>query len=173
MDITVEDAMTKNVITAGKNEKIINIAKKMKNNDIGSMIITENDKLLGLITSEDLIKRVIIQKKDSNNTTAEEIMTKNLLTASPDEELSDVIETMISNKIKRLPVVDDGKLVGILTDGDIMRISPQLMENFLNNKEESDTTEGVCELCGNYSNNLSKVNERWICEDCLENSSNI
>jgi len=173
MNITVEDAMTKKLITAGKDEKITDIAKKMKENDIGSMIITEEDKLIGLITSEDLIKRVIIQKKDPDNTTAGEVMTKNLLTASPDEELSEAIETMITNGIKRLPVVDNGNVVGILTDGDVMRISPKLIENFILNEEESDTTEGVCELCGNYSNNLSKVNERWICEDCLETSPEV
>ena len=63
-DITVRDAMTKDLITVQPDENVIELAKKMRDNDIGSMIVCEDNKLVGLITSEDLIKRVLIPNKD-------------------------------------------------------------------------------------------------------------
>jgi len=175
VEMLVDDAMTKKPITCGKDEKITKVAKEMEKNDIGSMIVADKDTLIGLITSEDLIKRVIIQKKDPEKTTAKDVMTKKLLTTTPDEELSEAIYTMINNGIKRLPVIEDKKLVGILTDGDVMRISPKLMEGFLasEEREEPNVIGDVCELCGNYSETLNKVNGRWICEECLETSPEI
>lgn len=170
--ITVDEAMTSELLTARPKDKVIDIAKKMVKNDIGSMIISTNGKLLGLITSEDLVKRVIIGKKDPKKTKAKKIMTKNLLTASPDDDLEDAVDNMIGNNIKRLPVVEGEKIVGILTDGDIMRISPELIENFLSRGrgEEPDVIEDVCELCGNYSSSLRNINGRWVCEECYEAS---
>ena len=174
-EIRVEDAMTKKIIKVGPGETAINIAKKMKERDIGSMLVCDGGKLLGLITSEDLVKRVIIPNKDPKKLTAKEIMTKKLITTTPDEELVDAINTMIENGIQRLPVLDGKKLVGILTDGDVLRIAPHLVESLVEAKREMDMEmEGdVCEICGNYSENLRRVNGQWICEECYEASPEI
>lgn len=174
-EMIVEDAMTKKLITAKITDNIVDVAKKMSENDIGSMLITKGDKLLGLITSEDLVKRIIIQGKDPKKTTVKEIMTKKVLTVPPDDDLEDAVKTMIDNDVKRLPVVDNNKLVGILTDGDIMRISPKLIENFLlaGPPREPQVIEGICEICGNYSDNLRKINGRWVCEECAETSTEL
>ncbi len=169
--ITVDEAMSSELITAKPKDKVIDIAKKMMKNDIGSMIISKKDKLLGLITSEDLIKRVIIEKKDPKKTKAKEIMTKDLLTAAPTDDLEDAVDNMIGNSVKRLPVVEDERIVGILTDGDIMRISPELIDSFVNREPNEEGMIGdVCEICGNYSSNLRNINGRWICEECYETS---
>jgi len=173
--IVVDEAMTKKPITASTDEIVMNIAETMKKNDIGSMLIVDGEKLVGIITSEDLIKRIILPKRDPEKTTAKEIMTTKLITVSPDDDLEDAVKIMIDNGIKRLPVVDDGKLVGILTDGDVMRISPKLIEAFSSKEfvEEPEVISDVCEICGNYSDNLRKVNGKWVCEECYESSSQI
>jgi len=176
-EIRVEDAMTKNVITVSPEESVINLAKKMRDNDIGSMLVCKDGKLLGLITSEDLIKRVLIPNKDPETLKAKDIMTKKLITTTPDEDLVDAIHVMIDNGIKRLPVVEDDKVVGILTDGDILRIAPNLVEFWMEGKkedeEESETIGGICEVCGNYSDNLKRVNGLWVCEGCRESTPEI
>lgn len=177
MEVRVEDAMTKKVITVTPDEKVIEVAKKMKERDIGSMLVCDGGKLVGLITSEDLVKRVIIPNKDPNKLTAKDVMTKDLITISPDEELVEAMNTMIENGIQRLPVLDGDKLVGILTDGDILRKAPELMASLAEARrelEEEEEIEGdICEICGNYSENLRKVNGRWVCEECYESSPEI
>ena len=173
----VEDAMTKKPIFVGPEEGVIELAKKMRDKDIGSMLVCEGEKLVGLITSEDLVKRVIIPMKDPKTLKAKDVMTKDLITTTPDEDLAEAIRTMVDNGIKRLPVLDeDGKLVGILTDGDILRMAPELVEVFvekIEKEEESETLGDMCEICGNYSDYLRMVNGQWVCEECLETSPEV
>jgi len=175
-EIMVKDAMTKDVVYVNPNEKVIEIAKKMREKDIGSMVVCKNKKLVGLITSEDLIKRIIIPNKDPKNMTASDVMTKKIITITPEENLSDAVITMLDNNIKRLPVVDEDKLVGILTDGDILRMAPNLIDSWIkggSRESEPEVIGDVCEICGNYSDNLTKVNGLWVCEECRDSSPKI
>ena len=174
-EITVEDAMTRNAVTVLPTESVINVAKKMKERDIGSMLVCDNKRLKGLITSEDLVKRIIVPEKDSKKLKAEDVMTKKLITTSPDEELAEAIRIMIDKGVQRLPVVEGKKLVGILTDGDILRMAPHLVESLVESRREAEREmEGdVCELCGNYSEDLKRVNGQWVCGECNESSPEI
>jgi len=170
-EITVEDAMTKKVVKAGPDDDVISIAKKMRKKDIGSMLVCDKGKLIGLITSEDLVKRILIPNKDPKNFKAKDVMTKELLTTTRDEELIDAIQIMIDKKIERLPVVEDGKVKGILTDGDVLRIAPHLVESLFEKDKELEEMGGdVCEICGNYSDNLVEINGQWLCENCRESN---
>jgi len=173
-EISVEDAMTRNIIKTDVNETVINIAKKMNEKDIGSMLVCDKDKLVGLITSEDLVKRVIIPNKDPAKLKARDVMTTKLVTTSIDEDLIEAIRIMIDKGIKRLPVKDGKKLIGILTDGDILRMAPHLVEALIEKKEtDSEMGGDVCEVCGNYSEGLKRINGQWICEECYEASPEI
>ena len=174
-EIKVEDAMTKKVIKVKPNDKVIYAAKKMKERDIGSMLVCDGNKVLGLITSEDLVKRVIITNKNPNELSVKDVMTKNLITTAPNEDLVDAMNTMIENGIQRLPVLEGEKLVGILTDGDILKMAPELIESLVESRRETDgeIEGGVCEICGNYSDNLRKVNGLWVCEECYDASPEI
>ncbi len=174
-DIKVEDAMTKKIIKVDPNENVMNVARKMKEKDIGSMLVCDENKLIGLITSEDLVKRIIVLNKDSNELKATDVMTKKLVTTTPDEDLAEAIRIMIDKSVQRLPVIDGKKLVGILTDGDILRMAPHLVESLVESKKEIESEMGgdMCEVCGNYSENLRKVNGQWICEECYEASPEI
>lgn len=174
-EITVEDAMTRKPIKVGSEESLINVAKKMKEKDIGSMLVCDDKKLKGLITSEDLVKRIIVPTKDPKKLKAKDVMTKTLVTTSSDEDLAEAIRLMIDKGVQRLPVVDGNMLVGILTDGDILRMAPHLVESLVENRKDlEDGIEGdVCEVCGNYSENLRRVNGSWVCEECMEASPEI
>ncbi len=172
--ITVEDAMTKVIITVGPDEPVTEVAKKMKVKDIGSMLVCDKNRLLGLITSEDLVKRVIIPNKDLKKIKAKDVMTKKLVTTPVDEDVIEAIRIMLEKKVKRLPVVDGKRVVGVLTDGDILRMAPGLVESLVDRREMDSEMEGdVCEFCGNYSENLRKVDGQWICEDCFDTSPKI
>lgn len=175
MEITVEDAMTKKLVKVDPDDSVMDVAKKMYEKDIGSMLVCQNKKLIGLITSEDLVKRVIVPGKDSKKLKAKDVMSKNLITTNSDEDLAEAIRLMIDKSVQRLPVVDGNKLVGILTDGDILRMAPHLVESLVESRKERESgMEGdSCEICGNYSDRLKRVNGQWICEECYEASPEI
>lgn len=174
-DITVEDAMTKKIISVSPSESVINVAKKMNEKDIGSMLVCDKNKIVGLITSEDIVKRVIVLNKDPAKLNAKDVMTKKLVTVRLDDDLAEAIRIMIDKSVQRLPVVDGKKLVGLLTDGDILRMAPHLVESLVESRKETESEIGgdVCEVCGNYSENLRRVNGQWICEECYEASHEI
>lgn len=172
-EITVDDAMTKKIVNVGPEDSIIDVAKKMYEKDIGSMMVCDKKALIGLITSEDLVKRVIVPKKDAVKLKAKDVMSKSLITTSSDEDLAEAIRIMIDKGVQRLPVLDNGKLVGILTDGDILRMAPHLVESLVESRKDRDAEMGgdACEVCGNYSDGLKKANGQWVCEECREEVS--
>jgi CBS domain-containing protein len=174
-EITVEDAMTKKIISVSPNESVISVAKKMNEKDIGSMLVCDKNKVMGLITSEDVVKRVVVPNKDPAKLNAKDVMTKKLVTVRSDEDLVEAIRIMIDKGVQRLPVVEGKKLVGLLTDGDILRMAPHLVESLVESRKETESEMGgdACEICGNYNENLRRVNGQWICEECYEASPEI
>lgn len=170
-DIKVEETMTKNLIKVGINESVIKLAKIMEEKDIGSMIVCDKGKLKGLITSEDLIKRVLIPDKNTAKLKASDVMTKKPVTVGLDEDLADAIRLMIDKGIERLIVLEDKKVVGILTDGDILRMAPDMVESLKEKRSELGMETGdMCEICGNYSESLKRINGLWVCGECEESS---
>ena len=101
-------------------------AKIMSDRNIGSLIVLKNDKIAGIITEKDVIKNISsLGKKISS------VMSKNVITANHDESLDNAALMMTEKRIKRLPVVDRGKLVGMITATDIIANSNALNESFL------------------------------------------
>ena len=101
-------------------------AKIMSDRNIGSLIVLKNDKIAGIITEKDVIKNISsLGKKISS------VMSKNVITANHDESLDNAALMMTEKRIKRLPVVDRGKLVGMITATDIIANSDILNEEFL------------------------------------------
>jgi len=125
----VKQIMNRSVVTAKPDITLKEASKVMSEFHIGSLIIVKNKKIVGILTSSDILKAVA-SDKDPNVTLAEEIMSKNVKTIEPDKDLDDAVLTMIENKIKRLPVVSGDKLVGILTASDIIVIEPKLIAKF-------------------------------------------
>ncbi|MDD9726014.1 CBS domain-containing protein [Roseovarius sp. SK2] len=96
------------------------IASRMAKDDIGAVPIGKDDKLIGMITDRDLAIRVIAKGLDAHKTTAEEVMTKGIVYCRTEETVEDAIHLMDQKKIRRLPVLDDGKrMVGMLSLGDV------------------------------------------------------
>ncbi len=125
---TVKDVMNPQVVVAKPQATIKEAAEIMSQFRIGCLIIMENDKVLGIVTESDIIGKVVAKKKDPERITVEEIMSKNVISTTPDENLDDAADKMVENKIKRLPVIDSGKLVGIITATDLISFEPKLIE---------------------------------------------
>ena len=117
----VKDVMMKQVITVAPNESVFAAATRMAQRGIGALVITEKNSPLGIITERDIVRKVVATKKDPTNTKVSGIMSKPLFTTSPNDDLKEAAKTMSINEVRRLPVVENGKLVGMLTATDLAK----------------------------------------------------
>lgn len=119
MSILVRHAMTESPKTAGPTMNAADAAAMMKQFDTGVIPVAEGDRLVGLVTDRDLVLRVLAERKDPLAVRLEDIATTVPVTVSPDTKLSEARSMMAEHRIRRLPVVKDEKLVGILSLGDV------------------------------------------------------
>lgn len=124
----VKEAMNQKVIVASKDISIKEAARIMAKFKIGSLIIIEKEKIVGVITESDIIRKIVATGLDPTLTLVEETMSKDVITINVEKDLSDAVQIMVDHKIKRLPVIEDGKLVGILTTTDIIAVEPKMIE---------------------------------------------
>ena len=120
--------MNRKVVTAKLNTTLREAAAVMSMLNIGSLVIVEDDKISGIITSTDILK-AIANGKDVETTLVEEVMSKPVIVIDPDKKVEDAVNIMLEHKIKKLPVVEEDKLIGIITASDIIAIEPKLIEN--------------------------------------------
>ncbi|RLG59531.1 MAG: hypothetical protein DRN95_01845 [Candidatus Hydrothermarchaeota archaeon] len=116
----VKDIMTKNVKTISPNATMEEAAQEMRKNKIGCLVVVEGEKPIGIITERDLAYKIIAQGK-SLETKVREVMSSDLKTIEKDANIKQAAKLMASHVIRRLPVVEKGKLIGIVTIDDIMR----------------------------------------------------
>jgi CBS domain-containing protein len=116
----VKNAMHKGAEWVSPETPIAQVARKMRELDVGSIPVGENDKLIGMVTDRDITCRGVANGKDVSKLTARDVMTKGIVYCRDGEELDDALRIMESKKIRRLPVIDDKKrMVGMLSLGDI------------------------------------------------------
>lgn len=116
----IKDIMSKNVEIVAPETLLNDVAKKMQASDCGSVLVGKDDRLVGVITDRDLALRCVAASHDPAGTTAEQVMTKQILYCRDTDTLEDVALDMTKNKVRRLPVLDKSKrLVGIVSLGDL------------------------------------------------------
>jgi len=116
----IQDVMTADVSFVGPDTPILEIARKMRDGDIGSTPVIENDRLAGIVTDRDIVVRVIAEGGDVRTKTARDAMSPGILYCYADDSVEAVLENMGGRQIRRLPVVDsDKRLVGVVSLGDL------------------------------------------------------
>ena len=116
----VKDAMHKGCEWIAPDTPVAQIAKKMRDLDVGALPVGENDKLIGMVTDRDIACRAVASGKDCAKLTARDVMTKGIIFCRESEELDDAIRIMEQKQVRRLPVINDKKrMVGILSLGDV------------------------------------------------------
>ena len=175
--VTVHDAMTSNVLTVDPRTSVAEAALLMTRFKIGCLIVKSNSKPEGLITESDIIRKVVSKDFKASEITIGEVMSKNLISIEPGSELNEAARAMAKNKIRRLPVVNDNILVGILTSSDVLMVSPELTEILVEDARMQNhngylnglyPVPGACEGCGNFMDDLVEVDGKYLCEDCVE-----
>ena len=119
------------VIAIESDKTIFEACNKYKHYKVGCLIVTENDECIGMLTERDLIERTICESRDPLKATVKEIMTTDIKTVHPLDTIEKAIQVMRENSVKKLPVMNNDGIVGIITVTDISNARPDLSKRFI------------------------------------------
>lgn len=173
--VKVREIMKTNVITVDPTLTVSDVAKIMTNNKIGSVVVVDKDlKPIDIVTDDDIVS-IVASGKDPKKVIIKDIPSSmTLISASPDDDILKVSKKMIKNGVKRIPIIENGNLQGIVSDKEILLTAPELLEvlseqlrtrvDMVANPDQEIS--GICENCESYSDELKSNSGRWLCEDC-------
>ena len=115
----VKDIMTKDITYINPDSKVVEAAQLMQKHNVGSIPVSDQSGVIGIVTDRDIIVRNIAHGKDPKETPVRDVMTGQVIMASPDMEVDEVAGMMASKQIRRVPVVDNNMIVGMVALGDI------------------------------------------------------
>lgn len=118
--IKTAEYMSKPVISAPATSTVLDIAKLMNRHNIGSVVLMDDERIAGIVTERDVIRKIVAQEDDASEVTADEIMTDEVKTVSKDASVMEVSGQMKEHTMRRVVVVEDGKPFGIITSRDII-----------------------------------------------------
>jgi CBS domain-containing protein len=150
VSLRVEDVMITEVITIDENASVKDAANIMNKYEIGSLIAVRKGKATGIITERDLLKRVIVDAKNAKKTKVSEAMSSPLEVIASGTDLEEAIRLMFQKKIKKLPVVDKTRLVGLVSLTDIARCQPALMKILKTFAAAQDTPKSMKKVVDYY-----------------------
>jgi len=137
-ELSVRDVMTVDVKTAPPDTTVSDILRIMVENNIGSVVIVgPRREVLGIVTERDLIRKVLLKGLNPRETKAEEIMSKPVVTIEPDASIQEAANLMKEKGVGHLPVVENGRVVGIIAEGDIILLAPEFLQIFRLKREWS------------------------------------
>jgi CBS domain-containing protein len=116
---SIREVMTKDPVTLAPDAPIAEAARAMRDNDTGAILVSEGDQVRGLVTDRDIAVRAVADGRDPERTSLGEIATTDLRTVDADASVEDAIEVVRGSDVRRVPVVEDGKPVGIVSIGDL------------------------------------------------------
>jgi len=117
----ISDIMTKKVVTVPKEKGLKDIINIMSNSRISSVIVTDNGRVAGIVTERDLIRKCLMKSPNQGKQTIEEVMTRDPMTVNSHTDLSEASQMMRDKNFRHLPVVDNEKLVGLVTQTDVVK----------------------------------------------------
>ena len=140
----VKDCMTHSVVQATPETTLSDVAKLMSSNKVGSIpICNKQNHVVGFITDRDIITRCIANNLNCSNTKASDIMNTEVIKTTPDTDLEEACKTMSENQIRRLPVIQDGEIVGMLSVGDLAQ------NTHISTMKVGQTIEHICNFTDN------------------------
>ncbi|NJD77247.1 MAG: CBS domain-containing protein [Candidatus Methanoperedens sp.] len=175
----VKEIMTREVATVDIKSDVPQLAKKMIERNVGSVIITDKNKPVGIVTERDIVRKIISKNLKPKDVPLKNLMTTPLITIPAGEDVTDAMQKMVKMQIRRLPAVENAKLVGIVTDIDLIAVSAEMGSIFSDlikmHREKIFALEapqkihrGICEECGDNVDDLLLVNGKLLCESCRE-----
>jgi len=176
-EIIVKEAMKTNLAIIDPDLTVLDAAKLMKKRKIGNVLVVQKKLLIGILTESDIIKKVVAEAKNPKDVKIKDVMTTPVIIIDSFVSLEEAMKTMGKCNVRRLPVVENNELIGIITQKDISRISPVLHDisrewHDITVRDESyykkQIFSGKCEDCGILSTNLKNADGKLLCESCID-----
>lgn len=172
--MVVREAMSSPVVVIGEDSSVVDAAKVMSEHRIGSVIVNDAEgHPVGIVTERDLVFRIIAEGRVPREISVGEVMSSPLRMVDPETSLEEAMKMMDRLNIRRLGVTYRGRLEGVITDKDILRVMPALIEIVRERSRiQASITSvgpsllGYCDRCNIYSTNLRNVDGELLCEDC-------
>jgi CBS domain-containing protein len=119
MGKSVRDAMTANPASIRASDPVVEAARLMRDQDVGSLPVLEDDRLYGIITDRDIAVRVVAEGSNPSSVTVRDVASREAVKATPDQELDEALRLMAQHQVRRLPVTEGDRLVGMLAQADV------------------------------------------------------
>jgi len=155
--------------TIDSGSTVVHAAEKMCHDEVGSCIVLTNGIPVGIITELDINCKVVAKNRVPGDVFVHEVMSTPLITIGLDKTVEDAANVMLKNKVRRIPVVEDSRLVGIVTVRDILAVSNELngiMADLIEINRMDEIVDGICDGCGGMSDKLVSVNGNMLCPRC-------
>ncbi|MGD8545908.1 MAG: CBS domain-containing protein [Candidatus Bathyarchaeota archaeon] len=158
MSLKLKDIMTKDVVTVKGSATVKKAVDIMNENEIGCLVVVNDGKPIGIITERDMLKRVIHEKKEPEKTNVAKVMSEPLIVAVPDMLAGEAAQLMFGKGIKKLPVVKNEQIVGLVTLSDLIR-SQEVIE-FLNGSSINKAPKRIQKVVDMYYDQLKRYRRR-------------
>jgi CBS domain-containing protein len=178
--ISAGDLMTRDFIYVSPDTNLKKCAETLIKKRVGSLVVKEKGELVGILTEKDIVWAIVKKStRDLDKIMARDIAKRKVITIKPSADILEAIDRMKRDKVRRLPVIENGKVIGLLTLNDILRAAPDLFELIsetvqirneteklkIGEKLKSKKKEGVCADCGR-NDMLYETDGSWICLSC-------
>ncbi len=174
-EVVVRDIMSRPVITAKESDTVADVAKLMTKHNIGCLLISgKAGNTVGIITERDIVQRIAAKNLVPSEVKVGETMSKPVVTINSIAGVTEAAKLMNQRKIRRLGVMENGKLIGILTMKDILEVTPALMD-LISEKSRAGIERprtgtskqtGYCDECETWSDRLIQKDGVFLCQDC-------
>jgi CBS domain-containing protein len=173
--IPVRDIMSAPVVSVHENDDMKSVAVLMDKHELGSIIVSDSENHpLGIITERDIVCRVTAKNLQPNRVKAKDIMSTPIKIIGPDVDIKEAAVQMHSSNIRRLVVMEKGRMVGVISSKDIVEITPSLIEVIVEKARITSTpllpvgaeAAGTCERCLQWSDVLQQFEGRFLCDEC-------
>ena len=172
--LPVREVMQTTPVTVRSGMRLQHAARLMVERRVDSAVVTRRDELVGMLTERDMLTKAVAENLKPSRSFVRTVMSP-LVTAGPDTDLREVARLMVRLRTKTVAVVSNGELLGIVTEQDILRMSPALIDvgrehAHVHGGEEGllqRSIDGYCENCTDFAQELQNADGRWLCADCL------
>ena len=178
--VLVQDVMNSPVISASPKDSLVDLAKKMTEEKIGSIVVIDKGKPVGIVTDWDIVSRGIVLDAKPSTLTAEQVM-QQLRTIEGGDSITEAARILRRHNIKRLGVINKSRLVGIISSSDVIAVTPELVDvvsekaaiikGELGIGRRSGKVSGYCDECAEWSDFLQYDDGKFICEVCRGESA--
>lgn len=126
----------KQTYTVHPSTKVLEALQLMSDKGVGALLVVDNKRLVGIVTERDYARKVVLMARSSQTATVSEIMSSEILTVNPDQTIDECMELLTEKRVRHLPVMDEGRLIGVISIGDVVKNIISEQENTIQHLEQ-------------------------------------